>query len=50
MTYLDTTVKEGYIFHALKGLTHMLIKCKTIGSKELLEGIFVCNKKLYMNC
>lgn len=48
--YLNSEIKDRYFYHALKGLTHLLIKCQQIGSETLLQGIIICNKKLFMNC
>jgi hypothetical protein len=28
MTYLDQAVKENYLYHALMGLNHLLLKCQ----------------------
>jgi hypothetical protein len=50
LTYLDIEVRENYIYHSLKGLSHLLLKCRQLGNQVLLEGILICNRKLYMNC
>jgi hypothetical protein len=33
----------------VKGLTHLLQVCQQLQSEVLLEGILICNKKLFMS-
>lgn len=47
--YVTDESKEKFLCAAIRGLHHLLKVCQQMQSEILLEGILVCNKKLFMS-
>jgi hypothetical protein len=47
--YVTDESKEMFLCSAIKGLSHLLQVCQQMQSEVLLEGILICNKKLFMS-
>ena len=47
--YVAENNKEKFIRSAVKGLTNLLKVCQQLQNEVLLEGILICNKKLFMS-